>query len=809
MLNEGRNNRGLTPINLMTKPLPFLERFLYSHHLFGGARQALGVLLPPLVAGGLLGHYQPGMTAAVGAACVAILDQPGGPRRYGIQGMAAAVLLGSLTVAVMGLAGSHYLLLWLVVPLLCFLFSMFTVFGKQGGLLGFACMLIMTLTMRSQPQPPELWIYIVYSLSGGLFYFLYSSLVHRLFWHREEQQALSAALFATADYMRTRSALYDMEADLDAHYRKMVRAQLDMTEAQQAARDTVLRELPTGNSRSDRTRAASLNLFIDMVALLDTLVASHTDYVTLRGQFGEADALLFPRDALRKLAANLDRIALNVARNRRQRTPHSLKPELRALEFELRELREQGFAKEAPEVYALLLQVLRRLRRANDLVLRMADNTRRGTSTELVDQRLNRALDRFLSRRKWRIGMLTSNLRMDSSHFRYALRVMVAAAAGMTFSALLGQALPRYVIPGWVVHDYWVLLTILVIMKPGFALTRQRNGWRLAGTLIGCAVALLIFNRYTSPYVLFGMLLLTGVLWYALVQVHFMLAAAANTVFVLLSFHFLGPQDTFVIGERVVDTLLASGIALLCSYYVLPWWESNYMASLAAALRRANLRFLRSGLRYAELTRRLRTLAENGEERSRALAESRSAQHDAELQWRVDRKNVHIAFGNYAGAFYRMMAEPVKRQHNVKTLNALMTQHHTLASHISASIPLLADMEEVPADTQRVLDGIEATLAGEADATPQAPLSARTAEFALLAYPLRQMQTAAAQIAVNTEQLDAAPEAAAVAERDHGSVPQQDAGQPPEGLASVSGETPGDLPSMHPPRRRSLLRRRS
>lgn len=719
------------------------ERFLVSHHLFGGARQALGVLLPALVVGGLLGHYQPGMTAAVGAACVAILDQPGGPRRYGTQGMAAAVLLGSLTVGAMGLAGTNALLLWLAVPLLCFVFSMFTVFGKQGGLLGFACMLIMALTLRSEPQLPQLWMYTVYSLAGGLFYFLYSYLVHRLSWHREEQQALSAALFATADYMRARSALYDTEADLDTHYRKMVRAQLEMTDTQQAARDTVLREQPTGNSRSDRSRAAALNLFIDMVALLDTLVATHTDYATLRRQFGESDALLFPRDALGKLAANLDQIALNVARNRRKRVPHSVKPELRALEFELRELREQGFAQQAPEVYALLLQVLRRLRRANDLVVRMAENTRRGGTTALVDQRLNRALDRFLSRRKWRLGMLTSNLRLDSPHFRYAVRVMVAAAAGMTLSNVVGEWITRYVIPGWVIHDYWVLLTILVIMKPGFALTRQRNGWRLAGTLIGCALALVIFNRFDNPYTLIGLLALAGVLWYALLQVHFMLAATANTVFVLLAFHFTGPEHTFVIGERVVDTLLASGIALLCSHYVLPWWESNYMVSLAAALRRANLRFLRSGLRYAELTRRLRALPTDSNEGRKEPAESQNAQHEAELQWRVDRKNVHIAFSNFAGAFYRMMAEPVKRQHNVKTLNALMTQHHTLASHISASVPLLAELDDVPPDVRRVLEGVERQLAGDDDdASPQAALSPHCEEYALLAYPLRQMQSA-------------------------------------------------------------------
>ncbi len=740
----------------MIAPLPRLERFLYSHHLFGGARQALGVMLPVLFLAGLLGRFDEGVTAAVGAACVAFLDQPGGPRRYGIQGMAAAVLLGSVTVAVVGAASTSPLLLWLLVPVLCFVFSMFTVFGKQGGLLGFACLLIMTLTMRSRPELPDVWIYTLYSLGGGVFYFAYSSLVHRLSWHREEQQALSAALFATADYMKERASLYDTEIDLNSQYRKLVRAQLDMTEAQQAARDTVLRELPSGETRSDRSRAAALNLFIDMVALLDTLVATHTDYVTLRRHFAEGDALLFPRDALRKLAANVELIALNVARNRRERVRNSIKPELRALEFELQELREDGFVNESPEVYALLRQVLQRLTRAGNLVARMAENTRRGESTELVDQRLNRALDRFLSRRKWRLGMLTSNLRLDSPHFRYAVRVTVAASIGMTLSSVIGDWVGRSIVPGWVIHDYWVLLTILVIMKPGFALTRQRNGWRLTGTLIGCVLALVIFNRFESAYALVGLLVLSAVLWYALLQVHFMLAATANTVFVLLAFHFVGQEQTFVIGERITDTLLASGIALLCSHYVLPWWESNFMGSLAAALRRANLRFLRSGLRYAGLSRRLRQPT-SADGQVADMAALQTAQHEAEMQWRVDRKNMHIAFSNFAGAFYRMMAEPVKRQRNVRSLNALLTQHHTLASHVSAAIPLLADLDDVPPHVARALDDIDARLAGDS-ATHDDAVAALLTDDARLTYPLRQMLSAAALINELTDIVTAPPD---------------------------------------------------
>src|SRR5690606_5968418 len=126
------------------------------------------------------------------------------------------------------------------------------------------------------------------------------------------------------------------------------------------------------------------------------------------------------------------------------------------------------------------------------------------------------------------------------------------------------------------------------------------------------------------------------------------------------------------------------------------------------SLRRANLRFLRSGLRFAELSRQLRNAANDAQ--GRAL---QTAQHDAEMQWRVDRKNMHIAFSNFAGAFYRMMAEPVKRQRNVKSLNALMMQHHTLASHVSATVPLLAEMDAVPPGVARALQEIESRLAGE------------------------------------------------------------------------------------------------
>lgn len=738
----------------MIARIPQLQRFLYSHYFFGGLRQAIGVLLPALILMGVFQMYSVGMIAAIGAACVAIIDQPGGPRRYGTNGMLAAILLGSATAAVTGLASSHSLLIWLAVPCLCFLFSMFTVFGKQGGLLGFACLLIMTLTMRVPLDPHEVLQHTVYSFLGGVFYFVFSFAAHRLLWHREELQALSVALFATADYMAARSRFYDVNSDLDESYRLLIHAQSAMTDKHQAARDTVLRELPKGRGRADRLRTASLNIFIDMVALLDSLVATHTDYATLRRTLPNSDVLIFSRDALRKLSINVSAIAFNVARNRHVKERNSVKAELRAIEYELEKYREGGLADGDPEVYALLVQVLRRLRNATRLVDRMAEHLSGSGNTELVDMRLDKSLDRFLSRKTWRLGMLTSNLRMDSSHFRYASRVAIAALLAMTLSAALSHTpILGSMGSGLSAHSYWIVLTVLVVMKPGFALTRQRNGWRLVGTLIGCALALVLFNVTHSPDVYLAVLVVTCVLGYSLIQVNFMAAAIFNTLFVLLVFHFLSPTTNAVIGERLVDTFIGCGLALLCSY-ILPWWEHGFMASLARAARKSNQAFLKTGLRYAELTRaqaaahaarnsqpQRETQGDGATVEPAAIEGLDTQQHEAEVRWRVARKNMHIAFGNFAAAFYRMMDEPIKRQNNVPELNNLLIQNHVLASQITSAIPILAGLDHVPEGIRKSLEAVELYL-DDKDADPPASIETE-GELAALAYPLRQMVKAA------------------------------------------------------------------
>jgi uncharacterized membrane protein YccC len=402
---------------------------------------------------------------------------------------------------------------------------------------------------------------------------------------------------------------------------------------------------------------------------------------------------------------------------------------------------------EQPETYALLVQILRRLRNANNTVERMAGYMGKRATAKSVDELLEKSPSRFLTRQELRVGMLTSNLRMNSSHFRYALRVSVATLLGMTATTLIGHvASGEGMTPTLMAHSYWIVLTILIVMKPGFALTRQRNGWRLAGTLTGCAIAFALFSLTDNSNIYLGVLIVSCVLGYSMIQLNYAVAAALITLAVLMAFHFLSPANTLVVGERAMDTVIGCILALACSY-ILPWWERGFMSPLAAQAQAANLEYLVTGLKFAQARR-----DRQGQDTATQEPLQSESEEEAHLAWRLARKQVHIAFANFVSAFYRMANEPARQHGNVPAYNNLLIQNHVLASQISASIPILATLPNVPANIQASLDAIVELLNGR-DAS--APASIETdGDLAALAYPLKQMVKAAQQIQRETLRLN-------------------------------------------------------
>ncbi len=105
---------------------------------------------------------------------MAIIDQPGGPQQHRTNEMLGGAFLATLTVCVTGFASNDRLALWLVVIAQCFFYSMFTVFGKRGGLIGFAGLLVMALTMHSPLPADQVLLHAVVTFGGALFYLVFS-----------------------------------------------------------------------------------------------------------------------------------------------------------------------------------------------------------------------------------------------------------------------------------------------------------------------------------------------------------------------------------------------------------------------------------------------------------------------------------------------------------------------------------------------------------------------------------------------------------------------------------------------------------
>jgi hypothetical protein len=631
--------------------------------------------------------------------------------------MLGGTLLSTLTVTLTGFASANPLLLWCAVIGQCFAFSMLAVYGKKGGQIGFACLLLMTVTLHNTLTATEVWVHALTSLGGGLFYTLFSYSVSRVMQLREKEQALSVALFATADYIARRAEMYDLGLDLEDSYRKLIVCQADMTDKHQGARDMVLRGLATAQAQSNASRVMLWNLFVEMIAILDLLVATRTDYAFLRQKLQGSDALLFMRDALHKMASDLERIALAVARENTATQRSSVKAELRALEFEIQQMQNEGLALREPELYALCIEILRRLRNSAKVIDRMIVTTRRGRDAPLLDAvKIDRSLTQFLSRQQYPPRLITSNLRLDSPFCRYALRVTLAVGIALTLSTL---------IPTLARQGYWILLTVLIIMKPGFALTRQRNGWRLLGTLLGCGFAFGILYTTQHETWLFAAMVLSTIIGGSMLQINYLVASAFNTNAVLLAFNFLDPGATTIIADRALDTFLGSTIAFACSY-VLPWWEAQFMPSLMRAAISANREYLRAAL--AQLQARETNATEPEAKR-------------ADFNLRLARKNVHVALANFAEAFHRMILEPKSRQWHVIELNNIVMQNHMLASQISGVTTVLMNAPKIPEASTAFLSALlPQLLPAPEQPTPPVPKELLDGTFPDLTYPLKQLQ---------------------------------------------------------------------
>ncbi|MGH1509436.1 FUSC family protein [Ralstonia solanacearum] len=611
--------------------------FLYSHYVSRGIRTATGVIGLTLLA--LLAmDLQGAMVVSIGALCTSQMDLPS-PLRHKFNELLACVLLTTLVTFIVAVA-TPYAVLPAVIVVVSFLAGLMAVYGNKTLSLQFAALFVMTLTFTEEFALREALEHTAQFFLGAAGYMAFAMAVAWSQRRRIKEQVLAECLYELAVYVERKAGFYDTALDFDAQFNALVRQQISVADKQQVARDFVFRD----NRGASDGRLVQIHM--RMLDLYEYLLSTNTDYPLLRQWLADADIMRLLRDIIERMRLDLEVLAYAVGRDQPSPTPMSYDKEMAAIDAAVDEL-EHGHHAIPLEAIAALEESVATVRGAIRLMAQLHAAT--ATQVELSSVLLRPDMTPFLTRQKYELSLVLEAFNWRSPVLRFALRTAMAVAAGLWIANHLPYAS----------HGYWVLLTIVVILKPTFSMTRQRNVDRVLGTLIGCVIAAVLLRYVHSTWLLLGALYLSTAASAAFVTVRYRYTAAAAAVQVLIQINLLLPGSKGAIGERLVDTLIGAAIATAFSY-VLPAWEYRNLPKLVDDVLRTNRRFIESA-------------------RDLLLGSLKD-----DFAYRVQRKQFMDTLTGLIAAFARMLDEPKSRHRAVDNLNRFIVQNYLVAAHVAA-----------------------------------------------------------------------------------------------------------------------------
>lgn len=645
-----------------------IKQFLRGQDFYYGLRATVGLVLPVILFVSL-GRLPEAISLALGANGAATVDKSGSlaRRRNLMLVCSGAVFISAL---LSGLATENTFLLGLFVSLLGFVCSMLAVYGNQVSPIGFAALFILILTMRSVWTPLEALQNAVIILAGSLWYTGYSLVVSSLQPHLMAQQALAEYFSAISQVLRVRARLYNPGTDLEDTYHELARLQATMNVKQQGARDLILRF--ARKRHVSPAESQLINVFIHIVDLHERLLSSHADFRLLREQFAATGILQHYASILQHMAHILDVLGMDYLGRTGRLSLASYRHDMLAIEQDLSETEHNLTALEqrmpdnrTTEGLRMLARILNHLK----IAARMLEESYEGDGQADSDRwrRADRelVLADFLSAQDYSWQVFQSNLTFSSPVFRHALRVAIALAIGYWGSVRFGFN-----------HAPWIILTVLVILKPGFSLTRQRNIQRLVGTVIGCLIGGLILALFASKRILLGFLILGQLVGISLMTVHYLTAVVGFTVFTLIMYHLLLGLKYAIVMDRLLDTFLGSLVAVGVSY-LFPYWEYRFIGKSMVSTLQASIAYLEA--------------VWPGSEGRLPVAAVKLA-----------RKEAQASFANLTASFQRMLVEPKRKQPNVQEINQFLIQCQFLTGYVAGLAVLLQSQTQL--ECLRILD---------------------------------------------------------------------------------------------------------
>ena len=139
-----------------------------------------------------------------------------------------------------------------------------------------------------------------------------------------------------------------------------------------------------------------------------------------------------------------------------------------------------------------------------------------------------------------------------------------------------------------------------------------------------------------------------------------MVAVIMMTPYILVLLHLISnTKFQTILGDRVIDTIIGSGIAFLTNFLLVPTWEHEQIRNY--------------------MTQSL----EDSKNYFTDISGAFIGKTFTVTQYKLSRKNAFVSLANLSDAFTRMLSEPKSKQKNSKLIHQFVVLNHMLVSHIA------------------------------------------------------------------------------------------------------------------------------
>lgn len=497
-------------------------------------------MLIPVLLGFHLNLYPQGFCMALGV-LFTFLPNLEGRNKHRILGMLTALVLTLLLVLIKSLIlplGNLGLMAFLFFGFL--LVTQLAVFGFRGSMVGFSGQIALVMSFALLEFNLSLSEKICYLASGGILYILLAAVFHRIQEPLLVKKHLADVLDSTAELLKIRylRRYYGQEKP-----QQEVQLQLHIQKTQDILRELLYREELTPHYQRE------MSLFLVAVDMYEQALATAG---VQKSTFPETP------EALRMLAAkNIVHLhALSHAVSKSCALPLELKEDglFTLAEKSIEDyVKKKGLpaARPAAIYFRTVLEEENEISKQLHLSFRTYE-VKTGYITPYPYQK-------FLIEEDYSFKRLVDSFSWQSQIFKHSLRTAIIMVIGYSVGLSINE-----------LKAYWIILTISVILRPQFGLTKKRAGERMVGTLIGAAIISVLVLLRVPPWVYATMGIPSLFLGFAYLQKNYKIAATYITL-VILGLHAVLVSNTWeIILLRLADTTVGAGLALLSMYLIFP-----------------------------------------------------------------------------------------------------------------------------------------------------------------------------------------------------------------------------------------------